>query len=430
MTALILTQEVRLGILLVVIIGALSFLAVSSLLLYICYNAIRNRYWPPTQGTAKWHFIRSHVDYYFLSLLFSDFFMATGHMMLAAWVITDDRFVSEGTYCSVQAAMQHVGSVGMALATLAIAIHTFLVLVMRWRPSDNLRLPLAVVVIIWLFLLCAFVILGIVLDEYYGPTAHWCGIEARWIKEHVALEYSLYWVTAIVNICLYVSLFFCLRGNLKIGDDAVTPSSRAKLRIQWQWLPCIKDKPTWGPPEEKNLQQWIARQMLAYPIAYLFIITPISISGWMESSGNSFPHQACCFAAAAFASSGLVNTTLYLIIRPKLLQTLCGRRSRCTTLHAHKEVAGGAHPRIEVLHAEGDRKNDHGRRSYGLGLVIEQANDLEEGSNVGALNDSPLPVLSSGSSRSPEDRIPAHESSGARGTSTSGGSWVTSRPIV
>ncbi|KAG8893797.1 hypothetical protein FRB99_001703 [Tulasnella sp. 403] len=431
----ILTKEVRLGLLFIVVVTALSFFAVASLLLYICYNAFRNRY-SRNPAIEKWYFFRSHADYYFFSLLLSDFVSAIGSMMYSAWVVTDSRTVSGGTYCGVQAAIQHIGNVGMALATLVIAVHTFLVLVMQWRPPDDLRLPLGIVATIWVYLLCAFTIPGSVLDNYYGATLYWCGIEVRWIGLHLALEYSIYWITAIINICLYVPLFLYLRGNLKFGDGVVTPGSRVKFRIRWQWRTRTTASLTLRPPEEKNVQQWVARQMLAYPIAYLFIITPISVASWVDFVGKSVPYEATCFAAAVFASSGLVNTTLYLIIRPKLLQTLCGRRSLNTRHRTAREaLAEGARRRVEMPYADEEHRNDKISHSCGLGVVSEQSDDPEEESSYGIMKDGPLRntwsplVISAGSSRLPETSIDAHVSSAARGTSTSG-SWVTSRAIV
>ncbi|KAG8906591.1 hypothetical protein FRB99_006546 [Tulasnella sp. 403] len=384
-----LTPKVRLGLLFVVLVAVQSFLAVSSLLLYICYNALRNRYWSRTPGVEKWYFFRSHVDYYFLSLLISDLIMSTGSMMTAAWVITANGNVPRGAYCSAQGAIKQVGNVGTALATLVIAVHTFSVLVLRWRPSDDLRLPLAVIAIIWLFLLCISAIPGNILDHYYGPSTYWCWIEAHWFGQRLGLEYALYWLTAFVNICLYVPLFLCLRGNLKVGDDAVTPDSRARFRVQWQWLTHSRENLTWRDPEEKNLQRRVARQMLSYPIAYLFIILPISVTRWMGFQGKSVPYQATCFAAAIFSSSGLVNTTLYLITRPKLLRTLCGRRFDQNSQHVPNEAAG-APRRVEIPYADGDHRNDVGGRSWGLGMVTEKDDELEEESNVDTMGESPL----------------------------------------
>ncbi|KAG8895031.1 hypothetical protein FRB99_000800 [Tulasnella sp. 403] len=351
-TSSILTSKVRLGLLLVVLVAFLSFLAVISLLFYICYKSLRT----PPQGVEKWKFIRSHVDYYFLSLLISDLIMAWGSVMSAAWVITSNDTVPRGAYCTAQGAIKQIGNVGTALATLVIAVNTFSVLVLRWHPSgDEWRIPLAVISIIWLFLLCISSIPGSTLDHYYGPSVYWCWIEARWYGQRLGLEYALYWLTAVVNICLYVPLFLCLRGNLKVGKD-ISSESMGKFRVKWQWLPSNNANQAGTHSGESKLHRKVAKQMLAYPIAYLFLITPISVTRWMDFSGDSVPYQATCFAAAVFSASGLVNTTLYLITR--------GIRS------------------------EGEQRDDSGGRSYGMGMVTE--GNLNEEPSVGTASGGPL----------------------------------------
>jgi hypothetical protein len=81
------------------------------------------------------------------------------------------------------------------------------------------------------------------------------------------LEYGILWFTALVNILLYVPLFFCLRGNLVVNPyHKDEPSAAPRLKVTWQ---SVKDA-AWAtnPAERQSDPSAIAKQMLAYPIAY------------------------------------------------------------------------------------------------------------------------------------------------------------------
>ncbi|KAG8898441.1 hypothetical protein FRB99_007435 [Tulasnella sp. 403] len=386
-----LTPQVRLGLLFIVLVSALSLLAVSALLLYICYNTIRNRYWPRAPDVEKWHFLRSHVDYYFLALLISNLFMSMGSLMTVTSLVTGVAPLSRIICCVVQGAITQIGNVGMALANLVIAVHTFSVLIMQWRPSNRLRLPLTVISIILLILLGLAAIQVTLRADFYGPSdGSGCWSEARSLGERLGLEYVFFWLAALLGIPLYVPLFFLFRGNIKVGEDVVTPDSGAKSRVQWQWLVTYKksghlEGKHWQWRASKALQNKVETQMIPYPIIYLYIIIPISITRWMTFKGKYVPYPATCFAAVMFESSGLVNTTLYLITRPVLLRALFGRRFSQSSPQAPDEAGGGAHghDRVDISYVDSDHRNGEGGSSF---RVTGATNDLEERSDVGTID--------------------------------------------
>lgn len=85
-------------------------------------NSLRNRYRPSSAASRPWHFLRSPVDYYFLSLLISDMVQSISNILHIKWIA--DGGLTAGTYCTTQGVMKQVGDVGVSLATLVIAGHT------------------------------------------------------------------------------------------------------------------------------------------------------------------------------------------------------------------------------------------------------------------------------------------------------------------
>ncbi|KIO21840.1 hypothetical protein M407DRAFT_28552 [Tulasnella calospora MUT 4182] len=294
-------QSVQLGsgtlisLLLITEAALLSQITVATLLLYVLFNAIRNHVRPPSRyGRQPWRFIRTSTDYYFFHLLFMDLIQGLGSVLHIRWIHL--RTVeAESTYCSAQGFIKQLGSVGVALTTFVIAVHTFAVLFLRWKIPDTKWLPLGVIGLIWLFLILATSIPWATKDDYYYQTGYWCWINKRYGN----LQY------AFSGFLLYIPLFFRLRRTI----------------MEY--------------PEHRRQQMHIARQLLVYPIAYVIIITPISVvrkiqftnTKKMEASGEialgkpAVAPALVGFAGVFFSLSGFVDAILYVITRPSILHS-------------------------------------------------------------------------------------------------------------
>ncbi|KAG8894459.1 hypothetical protein FRB99_001252 [Tulasnella sp. 403] len=399
----LLTPQVRLGLKFIVLVAFLSFLAVSSLLLYIYYKSLRT----PPQGVEPWKFIRSYGDYYFLSLLFSNLIMAMGSIMNIAWVITANDTVPRGAYCTARGAMKQIGSVGTALVIFVIIFYPITAFDVGWRPRGGLRLPFAVIAIIWLVVLLTSAIPGSVLDHYYGPSLYWCWIEAQWYGQRLGLAYALYWLVAAVVIYLYSPFFLGFCSGLRPLRDKNNERKGGPIAT-WKWVMFGNPK----QPGQVSLQGRLARMMVVYPIAYLVLVTPITVIRWVDFSGKSVPYQARFFADAMFASSGLVDVTLYLVTRgisanrgttegdtqhsglgerPALGRRIEDRRMEerrrdevvntgtLADSSAAPSSSGGPWPRT---------RRDSGGRPYGLGMVTE--GNLNDEPSDGTMSEGPL----------------------------------------
>jgi len=302
------------------------------------------------EGT-EWRFLRTNVDYYLLSLLVSDLILSIGSIMNIRWISKGG--VEEGKFCAAQGAIQQIGDVGVALASLAIAVHTFAVLLLKWRSPQGRMLPISVIALIWLLLILITTIPSGLHhnSSYYGIAGSWCWVRVptyifiqyscAWLmkirsdleKQGLLLDYAILWLAASINIVLYVPLFFCLRGNLQVSY-ATAPNQKAKPRMVIGWTRGDA-RHAWASEEGRKEGSAVARQMLAYPIAYSMyhiltfdrlilkmcglavLILPMSIVRWINRDGMS--HVWIAVAAVIFCSSGFINVCLYIWTRPKLL---------------------------------------------------------------------------------------------------------------
>jgi hypothetical protein len=188
----------RIGLLFVVEAASISAIAVTGLLLYIVGSAIWSRKWP----------METQTHYYFVNLLIADLIQAIGEICNIKWVA--EAKITEGHVCTMQGMLKQIGPVGVALTTLAIAIHTVLILVFHLRTRAE---PALIVIgFIWLFIALAVGIGYGIHKGYYGYASYWCWITAKFTNERIGLEYLWLWLACFLNIILYVFLALVIKG--------------------------------------------------------------------------------------------------------------------------------------------------------------------------------------------------------------------------
>ncbi|KAG8968288.1 hypothetical protein FRC03_008154 [Tulasnella sp. 419] len=312
----------RLGMLFGAQAGFLSMVAVSTLLCAIIYKTIKNRVADRmTPKKPKWSFFRSSMDYLFVNLLFNDLIQSMGYVTILAWV--RDGEVTPGPTCTAQGVLQHIGEVGSALATLSIAVYTFLALLLPWtvhNPERPWLMPLIVFGLISLFQLLMSVVPAVAIydrpeDPFYGAAGYWCWIRSTHGGERLGLEYVILWFVAIVNTLLYIPLFLSLRGNLVV-QPLIDSDSTGWWKISITWRR-VSDEDKWSLGSEGRFKK-LAKQMLAYPIVYILLILPITINRWAAPNVPNWPNEVPFFVCTVFALSGLVNAVLYVATRPSL----------------------------------------------------------------------------------------------------------------
>lgn len=62
----------------------------------------------------------------------------------------------------------------------------------------------------------------------------------------------------------------------------------------------------------------LAHRSFSYPLAYSFIVLPLTITRWLDFNNIYVPSAATFFGVIIFNLSGAINVVLFLIFKPEL----------------------------------------------------------------------------------------------------------------
>lgn len=351
----------RLGLVFIVEGAALSVLAITSLLAYITYSAVTIR----MGATRRWS-TDTHVHYYFLNLMLFDLIQAIGGMFNIAWI--DAAGIYPGTVCTVQGAFKHVGNTGAAFSTMTIALHTMQVLVMRWATPPKAALLGSA--IIWITVGLMVGIPNILIDDFYGPTGHWCWIE-RNNFQRMGLQYMWMWLAAFITIVVYIFLSLVVKRIISIDG----------YRIRWTSPEIRSVTPSDGSdPRHRGDEGIIALRMLFYPAVYIVTVLPITAARFTQFQTQSVPWGVTAWADTLLLLSGFFNTILYTLTRPKLLPRRRRSPSRVVLTSTGSNHQFGRTNRFQNhKHYPFDTKSEEGElpsMSFELGEPQRSSSDL------------------------------------------------------
>ncbi|KAG8810424.1 hypothetical protein FRC17_002941 [Serendipita sp. 399] len=313
---------VKVGVCILALAGALSFVSTVILLVAIAIAAYKNR-------SDDRSFGRSHLAAYFVCLLICD--AIEGVSSILNFGSVGKGMVTEDTLCIVQAVLKQMGHVGTALWLLVIAIHTFFFLFYqahppRWVLVANLFCVWALTVLI---ILIGPVFLHLLKKgpPFYGNTGMWCWIKKEYPVERYTLHYGWQFLSALVSLILYPLLFFRLRGNIQVEGwyfyfqrrpnltgpttSSISATSATRLRLG---TPSGYVAPMVDPQVQK-----IARNMMLYPLAYIVVLAPQTIVRFMTFSGHdTIPPGVSLFTATLLMLNGLIDVILFVLTRPSV----------------------------------------------------------------------------------------------------------------
>ncbi|KAF8800227.1 hypothetical protein BYT27DRAFT_7263126 [Phlegmacium glaucopus] len=293
----------RLGIFLVI---EAAFLSAASVTFILCFALYRRILYTWRRKATHWQQTSDATSSgLFLNLMVADLVQAIGNMPDIRWMA--EGIVSPGSLCTGQAVLKQVGIVGVAMTSLAIALHTFTILVLRWRGPP--KLPTYAIISIWAFVA---LVIGSAnathRDEvYYGPTGYWCWILPKYKAEQIVTEYLWVWLSGLSMIILYGIMFAVIRGWFIIdhGIHWYNKSYRGALNLE--------------SDDDKRIKA-VANSMLYYPAVYIVCVFPNTLARWLAfSDANPPPYQFTLFANAIYGLSGMFNLILFLVTRPRVV---------------------------------------------------------------------------------------------------------------
>ncbi|KAH9935557.1 uncharacterized protein B0H18DRAFT_976242 [Fomitopsis serialis] len=269
----------------------LSATACVSLLAALAISA-----WNTRKSVNPHLFVRSHVAAYFVSLLWCDLMQAFSAMLSVRWL--NEGAVTMGSYCTYQGFLKQSADVSMAVWTMMIALHTFLVVFLRWsmpRRSMFIMLGLG-----WGFVLM-IVIIGPAgyksnLGPFYGINGYYCWISSNYGNQRIVLDLLWLFLGAILSFLLYGLVFLNLRGNVTTSGIYLRRDSRMVRLV-----------------DEGSVA--IAGQMLIYPIAFTILIFPMAVVRFATWSGTAVTDAVSAFGDTVFLMCGLVDVLLFVLTR-------------------------------------------------------------------------------------------------------------------
>ncbi|KAF4553240.1 Hypothetical protein D9617_7g029670 [Elsinoe fawcettii] len=270
------------GLTAVTFFGFLSFFLSTALFLRISYRLILDR-------RHKLH--RNQFLVLILNLLFADIEQSIAFWSNVQWLREDQIHVAT-SMCWTQGFFVSVGDLASGVFTIAIAVHTFLDIVLGYQPSYTLFLSL-------IFSCHAFVyacaIIGIALHpaDIYVRAGAWCWVNSSYQHERLWLHYFWILVAEFGTVLLYSLLFYILQRRLRSNFySAPGSASRAKAA---------------------------ARSIIPYPIIYVVCTCPLAAMRISSMANNVPSYVQLCVAAAMITSNGWLDVLLYCLTRRALI---------------------------------------------------------------------------------------------------------------
>ncbi|KAL2372863.1 integral membrane protein [Blastomyces gilchristii SLH14081] len=228
------------------------------------------------------------------NLLLADFQQAVGFLLALHWAITN-RISADSHICFTQGWLLQIGDPSSGLFVLAIAVHTFAMVLMGRKLSH--RWFIVCVCFVWAFAVLLTLIPTLRYGrETYVPSGAWCWIDEVYDADRLWTHYVWIFVAEFGSVVLYMILFFHLRHQ--VAQSALLGR---------------------GQKEHLRRLRRVIGYMVLYPIAYLILSLPLAAGRMATARGGKLSVTYFCTAGAVIASSGFVDVIMYTLTRRALL---------------------------------------------------------------------------------------------------------------
>ncbi|KAJ5247137.1 hypothetical protein N7468_002120 [Penicillium chermesinum] len=278
----------RRGLIAISVLAFLSFLATGGLLCFITYRLI---FW--RKSYARYIGYNQYIILIY-NLVLADFQQSLAFLICLNWIITNK--IKSGTAgCFLQGLWLQVGDPGSGLFVLAIAFHTFLLVV--WGYKMSYKVFVGFVCAVW-GLVCLIVIIPLCLygADVYVPSGAWCWINEKHEAARLWTHYIWIFLAEFGTVCLYAIMYFQLRKQIKAS--AILGNSQLESL--------------------KRLRR-VVGYMTIYPIVYIVLSLPLAAGRMASAHGDNPSLTFFCCAGAIMTTSGLVDVVLYTLTRRSLL---------------------------------------------------------------------------------------------------------------
>lgn len=264
----------RQGLIAVAVMAFLSLLATAALLCFITWRLI---FW-----RSNYQRYIGYNQYIILiyNLVLADFQQSLGFLISLKYII--ENKVKAGTAaCFLQGLWLQVGDPGSGLFVLAIAFHTFLLVV--WGRKMSYKVFVTFVCGVWAFVAVIVIIpLAIHGAEVYVPAGAWCWINEDYETERLWTHYIWIFLAEFGTVVLYAVMYFQLRRQ--IAASSILGNSQLESL--------------------KRLRR-VVGYMTVYPIVYIVLSLPLA-AGRMSTANGNTPSITFFCCAGKSSRSGIL----------------------------------------------------------------------------------------------------------------------------
>ncbi|KAH9978636.1 hypothetical protein BGW80DRAFT_1455405 [Lactifluus volemus] len=260
----------------------LSLIFVITIFILIGRNVQRYR---KTLPKDDWKLLEVPADIFLFSIFICDFLQALGGLLNIRWV--HDGIVKSGPIAQPRAPSYRV----------MLAVHTFVTAL--WSVDLQSRgFGFSLVGVICVFSALWVGVGNSIHRNYEEPTPFWCWISSAFEGERLAGEYIWLWITLFASVIMYIPLYFWAEGRLSVD------------RQRWYKFHLNNPDDRVGYTKRRA-----ALGMLFYPLAYSLMVLPLSVARWSLGTRNTLPSLALFFGICTFSLSGVINVSMFWIIR-------------------------------------------------------------------------------------------------------------------
>lgn len=278
----------RRGLIAISVMALLSLVATGILLGFITYQLI---FW---RGSYSRYIGYNQYIVLIYNLVLADFQQSLAFIICLRWILTNQ--ITSGTAaCFLQGLWLQIGDPGSGLFVLAIAFHTFLLVV--WGRKMTYRVFICFVIGVWA-LVALLVILPLALHgaDVFVASGAWCWISEEYEPTRLWTHYIWIFVAEFGTVILYAVMYIQLRRQ--IAASAIL-----------------------GNTQLQSLQRLrrVVGYMTIYPIVYVTLSLPLAAGRMATADGDEPSITFFCCAGAIITSSGLVDVILYTLTRRNLI---------------------------------------------------------------------------------------------------------------
>ncbi|KAK3318685.1 G protein-coupled glucose receptor regulating Gpa2-domain-containing protein [Apodospora peruviana] len=258
------------------------------------------------------------------NLLLADLHQAAAFLLNGIWV-GENAIQVHRPACFLQGWLVSTGDLASSCFITAIAVHTYLAVVWRYRPSH--KALYSTIVGLWIFdyLLAS---LGPAVTHngrehggFYVRAAAWCWISVKYETHRLVLHYLFIFIALVMTSALYMLIFLSLRRQQHRQHDSANMRS---------WLPTTSTTPIDSGPGRENSSRQADKTtahssgghhkaFLLYPVIYVVCTAPLAVGRIATMAKANVPVAYFCVAGALIGSNGWLDVLLWGLTRHNLL---------------------------------------------------------------------------------------------------------------